>query len=164
MSMKMKLRALFNRPKKRLYAAGIRKGDTVLDFGCGPGIYSFAASSIAGGDGKVYAMDVVKDAVDEVKNRAERKKNKNIVPVHSGLDTGLADNSVDVILLYNVFHHLDNPGQIIRELHRVIKPGGTLSFYDKHIGAAGVAREKTAGELFEFQEKRSETSLFKPVK
>lgn len=47
--------------------------------------------------------------------------------------SGLPDNSVDVVLLYDTFHDLSDPDGVLEELHRVLKLNGILSFTDHHM-------------------------------
>ena len=102
----------------------------VLDYGCGPGSYSIAAAEIVGASGKVYALDIHPLAAQQVRKKASKKGLKNIQTIRSDSTTGLANNSVDVVLLYYVFHDLDNPERVLKEIHRVLKPNGLLSFAD----------------------------------
>jgi len=56
---------------KVLERIGIRKGQTVLDFGCGSGIYTIAVARIVGEQGRVYALDKDKGALGELMQKAE---------------------------------------------------------------------------------------------
>ncbi len=160
MSLEIRLRALLSGSLSLLDEAGIKEGDLVLDFGCGPGIYSFAAARITTHKGTVYAMDIVEDAVEEVRKRTEKNGIKNVVPIHSGLDTRLSGESIDVILAYNVFHHIDNPDNILKEFHRVLKPLGVVSFYDKHMDEDEIKHAMEKSGLFSLKEKKKNTHVF----
>lgn len=61
------------------------------------------------------------------------KKLANVETIHSDCKTGLPDNSVDAVLLYDTFHDLSDPDGVLEELHRVLKPDGILSFSDHHM-------------------------------
>jgi precorrin-6B methylase 2 len=56
----------------------IRRGQTVLDFGCGYGIYTISAARIVGEQGRVYALGKDKEALDELMQRGESAGLKNI--------------------------------------------------------------------------------------
>jgi ubiquinone/menaquinone biosynthesis C-methylase UbiE len=105
----------------------------VLDFGCGPGSYSIAAAEMVGRSGRVYALDINPLTIKEVQNIASKKKLLNIVTILSDCKTGLEDNRIDIVLLYDVFHHLNSPLDILVEINRVLKPEGILSFSDHHM-------------------------------
>jgi ubiquinone/menaquinone biosynthesis C-methylase UbiE len=133
MSFIYKIRDFFNPPINILKELNIKPGYYVLDFGCGPGSYSIAAAEIVGVSGKVFALDVNPLAIKEVQNIASKKKLLNIVTILSDCKTGLEDNCIDIVLLYDVFHHLNSPLDILVEINRVLKPEGILSFSDHHM-------------------------------
>jgi ubiquinone/menaquinone biosynthesis C-methylase UbiE len=62
--------------------------------------------------------------------------------------TGLPDASIDVALLYDVLHHLARPAEVLAELHRVLKPGGTLSVSDHHLAEDDITSRITGTGLF----------------
>ena len=68
--------------------------------------------------------------------------------IHSDCQTGLPDNSVDVVLLHDIFHMLDDPQAILTELHRVLKRDGTLSVSDHHMHEDAILSGITDGQLF----------------
>jgi precorrin-6B methylase 2 len=61
-----------------LQQIGIRRGHTVLDFGCGSGMYTILVAKIVGEQGRVYALDKDKEALDELMQEAESAALKNI--------------------------------------------------------------------------------------
>ncbi|MGB9624156.1 MAG: class I SAM-dependent methyltransferase, partial [Phycisphaerae bacterium] len=72
----------------------------------------------------------------------------NVEPILSGGPTGLPDNSVDAVLLYDVFHLLADPAAVLHEVHRVLRPQGFLSFSDHHMGREEILTSMTAAGLF----------------
>ena len=122
------VRDLFNSPKIVLREAPIKHGITVLDYGCGPGNYSIAVSELLDGTGEIFALDKHPLAIKSLSKKIEQKNIQNIGIIQSDCKTGLAPNSVDVVLLYHVFNDLKNPEDVLMELHRIIKPSGILSF------------------------------------
>ena len=116
-------------PESILEEIEIKKGMKVLDFGCGPGTFSLTASKIVG-DGIVYAVDKEKFGLQILAKKIKKEGIKNISIINSDCKINLSDNSIDVILLYYVFNDLKNPFDVLRELHRVLKPNGVLSFFE----------------------------------
>jgi ubiquinone/menaquinone biosynthesis C-methylase UbiE len=116
-----------------LKEAGIEPGFYILDYGCGPGSYIIPLAELVGTYGKIYALDIHPLAIKEVKKIAPRKGIENIETIKSDCSTGLPDNNVNVILLYDAFHDLSQPDNVLQELHRVLKSYGTLSFSDHHM-------------------------------
>ena len=147
-------------PAEALAEAGVRSGDTVLDFGCGPGGFSIAAASLVGKKGKVYALDIQPISARTVTNKAEKRGLANIEPITSGRDTGLADKSVDVVLLYDIFHFFKDPDAILSELHRVLKDGGVLSASDHHIKGQRLVEGITRSGLFRLESNGKRTHTF----
>jgi ubiquinone/menaquinone biosynthesis C-methylase UbiE len=114
------------RAHSELSALGIRKGWSVLDFGCGPGSYSIAAAKIVGASGKVYAVDLHPKALEMVERKAASAGLKNIETIFSELETGLAESSVDAVLLHGGLGQRKDVRSLLRELHRVVKKKGSL--------------------------------------
>ncbi|MCJ7604463.1 MAG: class I SAM-dependent methyltransferase, partial [Dehalococcoidales bacterium] len=124
--------------------AGIKPGSRVLDFGCGPGGYILPLAKLVGPSGEIIALDVNRLALRYVENIAFKNHLKNVRTVRSGLKTGLPDNSVDTVLLYDVFHQLSGPDAVLEELARVLKPEGQLSVSDHHLSENEIISHITA--------------------
>ena len=152
MSFGFKIRNFFNPPASILEEAKIKPGFYILDYGCGPGSYSIAASELVGKLGKVYALDIHPLAIKKVKDFASKRQLENIEIIHSDCKTTLPENSIDMVLLYDVFHDLSNPNTVLKELYRILKPGGILSFSDHHM------------KEHEFLTKITANGFFKPLK
>jgi ubiquinone/menaquinone biosynthesis C-methylase UbiE len=148
MAVMFRFRDLFRPRKNVVKEAGIRPGFQVLDYGCGPGGYVYPVSKLVGPSGKIYALDVNPMALESVKKIAAQKKINNLVTILSGDHTSLPDASIDVVLLYDVFHHLSHPDVILKELRRVLKPEGILSMSDHHMKREDIISGMTAGGFF----------------
>jgi ubiquinone/menaquinone biosynthesis C-methylase UbiE len=133
MSLGFKFRDLLLPRGKILKEVGIKPGSYILDYGCGPGSYTIPAAQLAGSAGKVYALDIHPLAVQRVQSAAAKRHLTNIEVILSDCATGLPDASIDVVLLYDTFHNLEEPDEVLAELHRVLKADGILSFNDHHI-------------------------------
>jgi ubiquinone/menaquinone biosynthesis C-methylase UbiE len=128
-------------PRKRvLEEAGIEPGFQVLDFGCGPGGYVRAAAELVGKGGKVYALDMKPLAIEMVEGIVSREHLQNVETILSDCRTGLPDESMDVVLLYDILHMLSEPDAVLQELRRVLKAEGVLSVSDHHLGDKLVGR------------------------
>ena len=148
MSFGFKFRDLFSPRMNTLKEVGIRPGFHVLDYGCGPGSYITATAELAGESGRIYALDIHPLATQAVQGIALKKRLTNVETICSGCETGLADNSIDVVLLYDIFHGLSNPDVVLEELHRVLKPGGILSFNDHRMDESEIVAKVTNKRLF----------------
>ena len=127
------LRSLFKKPERTLREMGLREGQTVLDYGCGIGSFSIPAAKMVGDDGVVYALDIHPLAIKAVEKKIEKKQIANIKTILSSRGTGLQDESVDVVLLYDVFQMVSDRDKLLDELHRVLKLGGVLFATAEHL-------------------------------
>jgi len=143
-----------------LKEVGIKPGFHVLDFGCGPRSYIVPLVKLVGEAGKVYALDIHPLAIQKVKDIASKKQLTNVETILSDCQTGLPDNSLDVVLLYDIFHHLSDPDGVLKELHRVLKPAGILSFGDHHMEESEIVSKVTNSRLFRLSRKGQRTHTF----
>ena len=160
MSVMFKLRDRFRPREKVLDEVGIDPGHQVLDFGCGPGSYTKIAAKYVGRGGKVHALDIHPLAAKGVQKIASRMGLTNIETLCSDCDTGLADGTIDVVLLYDIFHMLGDPEAVLAELNRVMKPGGVLSCSDHHMKEQNIIEGITSGGLFELSSRGRYTLKF----
>ena len=125
--------------EKFLRKVGIREGQVVLDFGCGSGNYTIPAAKIVGSRGIVYALDKDARVLDELMRRAELEELENIrrIDTSGEVETRLDDNSVDVVLLYDIFWYFPpwkpKLTKLLTEIYRILKPNALLSVLPKHV-------------------------------
>ncbi len=162
MSLFFKLRDFISPRRQILEEAGLGPSDRVLDYGCGPGAYVPDAAEMVGESGKVYALDVHPLAIKRVQSIAKRRGLANVEAINSDCRTGLPDGSLDIVLLYDVFHALDDPRAVLAELYRVLKPNGTLSFSDHHMRDKDIVAGMTDGGLFVLVDRGERTYTFAP--
>ena len=160
LSLFLKARERFANPRQRLEGAGLEPGQAVLDYGCGIGSYAIPAAQIVGEGGVVYALDIHPLAVETVARRAGKENLANIKTIQSGRDTGLPDESLDAILLYDVLHAVPDKGALLRELHRVLKRGGFLSVVPDHMEEDVLLELVQGGNLFSLQARHGEAYQF----
>jgi len=160
MSVGYKFRDFFLPRKNILEAVGIKPGFHVLDYGCGPGSYIVPLAKLVGESGKVYALDIHPVAMRKVKGIASKKQLTNVEIILSDCQTGLPDNALDAVLLYDAFHHLSAPEAVLKELHRVLKPAGILSFGDHHMKENEIVSQVTNSGLFRLSRKGERTYTF----
>jgi len=115
------------KPEEEVRKLGLKEGQKVLDYGCGIGSYTFPVARLVGERGRVYALDKEPLAIRKIEEKAREKGFHNIETILSDMDTGLPDESVDVILLYGVLPEVEHKEPLLRELYRVLKPSGYLS-------------------------------------
>lgn len=149
-------------PRKRiLEEVEIHSGARVLDYGCGPGSYVTALAEMVGKGGRVYALDAHPLAIRSVKKIVSRKGLTNVETVLSDGATGLAESSLDVVLLYDIVHDLADPGHVLGEIRRTLKPEGLLSVSDHHLGESDIVVRVTRGGLLRLSGKGKNTRSFR---
>ena len=150
--------------EKVLKEIGIKEGQVILDFGCGSGIYSLLAARIIGKEGKIYALDKNKTRLDELigKTKSEGLRNIEIVKTSGKLKIPLRDESIDMVLLYDVLHSghfsVDERKKLLREVYRVLKPNALLSVYPEHIELEEIKREIEEANFY-FEVEHSKTII-----
>jgi len=160
MSLSYKLRDFVLPRTNILNEVGIQPGFQVLDYGCGPGSYIQPLAALVGRSGNIYALDIHPLALQKVQNIASKRNLTNVQTILSNCKTGLPDKSIDVVLLYDTFHDLDDPNGVLEELHRVLKPSGILSFSDHHMNEQEIVSEVTRSGLFKLLRKGKRTYRF----
>jgi len=125
---------------KTLQRIGIKSCQNILDFGCGSGTYTIPTAKIVGKKGNVYALDKDKNALDNLMKQAKLGGLKNIrrMATSGGLSIDLPDESVDVSLIFDVFHRYYFPQigdrkRLLDEIYRVTKINGFVSVWPKHM-------------------------------
>jgi 2-polyprenyl-3-methyl-5-hydroxy-6-metoxy-1,4-benzoquinol methylase len=108
----------------------------------------------------VYAADINELALQRVQALASKKGLSNIEAIHTDCATGLEKASVEVVLLYDIYHMFSTPSRILEELHRVMKPTAVLSFSDHHMREDAILSGVTRSGLFGLLKKGKRTYSF----
>ncbi|MBP6889851.1 MAG: methyltransferase domain-containing protein [Candidatus Moranbacteria bacterium] len=138
--------ASFVDPANVLSQIDITLGAIVADFGCGSGYFSFEFSKAVGPDGKVYALDILPQALEAVQSHAKLMGIHNIVTKRANLEReggstlGLA--SVDWAILKDMLFQNEHKHIIITEMARVLKPGGHAIVMEWNPKASALGPEK----------------------
>jgi ubiquinone/menaquinone biosynthesis C-methylase UbiE len=154
---------LFVNPFDKLSAAGLKEGQEILEVGCGPGYFSIPAAEIAGDKGHVTSIDINPAAVEYLRKKIQRLRAKNVEAVLADASaTGLPDGSFDVAFLFGVVHAFPRLDDVLREMHRVLKPNGKLCIQSRRSADEIVETVKAEG-MFQFQKKDREVNVFVKV-
>ena len=134
--------------KEVLTEIGIEESQRVLDFGCGSGIYAIPAARLVAGEGKVYALDKNAGALGTLKDNIRKEGLGNIeIMLSSDLQISLEEESVDVVLLYDVIHLIEDRATLFAETYRILKPDGFVSIYPMHVKKTEALRQMREGHF-----------------
>jgi SAM-dependent methyltransferase len=104
----------------------LKANSVVADIGAGTGYYSFRIARRLPG-GKLYAVEIQDEMISQLKQKKE-ELNDSITTIIKGTEQSpnLADNSIDLALMVDVYHELSYPKQMLQALHKALKPGGKM--------------------------------------
>lgn len=121
----------FLEPERIVRSFDLQSGDHIADFGAGHGYYTIPMARIAGGDGKVYALDIQKSVLDIIRAKARLEHLLNVEYVWADLDTPqgskLKDKFFDFVLVANILFQAERKYVVVREAYRVLREGGRLA-------------------------------------
>ncbi len=148
MALEFRIRDLFHPPINLLRKIGIREGMTVLDFGCGPGGFSIAAGQLVGNEGKVWALDIHPQALESTRRRAAGRGLDQINVIDGSNFSQIDSKSVDIVLLYDLLHHLSDSEGLLKKIAATLKGDGILSITDHHLPFESILRVVSSSGLF----------------
>jgi len=116
-------------PRKLIELLKLKDGEVVADIGAGSGYYTFRMAKLVAPKGKVLAVDIQKEMLDIIRDRMKKESVTNVEPVlGEEADPKLKDDSVDTILLVDVYHEFSFPYEMTEKMVKALKPGGRIVF------------------------------------
>lgn len=114
-----------------LAALHLQPGQTVCDMGCGNGFYTLPMAKLVGKGGRVIAVDIQREMLGLLKDRAAAEKVDNIEYVlGTVVDPRLEPNSVDLVLMVDVYHEFSRPEEMLRAIRASLKPTGRVALVE----------------------------------
>ena len=120
-----------------LLEAGLTKGMSVADFGCGPGTMTRVLATLVGPSGSVAGIDLHAAQLEQAKQLCAIDGLANTTFVAAdACATGLPPNRFDLVYCRFLLLHLVDPAACLHEMWRVLKPGGILLVEDGDLASA----------------------------
>ena len=146
-------RDAWQKPHAVLQALALKPDAVVADLGAGTGYFSARLANMLP-KATVYAVDLEPDMVKYLGERAKREGLKNLKPVAARADDARLPAKVDLVLLVDVYHHIENRERYFGTLAESIKPGGRVAVIDFRLDspegppkASRIAPEQVKAEL-----------------
>jgi len=120
-------------PNRVMDILGIREGSSVADIGAGSGWFTVRAARRVGKTGTVYAVDINRDYLKYIDDRAQREALPNIRTVLGKEDDPLLPaKSIDVVLLLKTYHELAQPIRLLKRTREAMRSGSLLGIIDRN--------------------------------
>lgn len=124
-------REVFDQREQIVAALGLRKGQRIADVGAGTGLLTVELARAVGEQGTVYAVDVQPNFLDHIAQRARKEGLSNVQLVRAQQDSAqLPEGSVQLVLMCDTYHHVEQPAAYLESLRKAIEPGGRLVVVD----------------------------------
>lgn len=112
-------------------ALNLKEGEVVADVGAGSGYYTFRIAPKVGKTGKVLAVDIQDEMIKAIRERAAERKLTNVEVIKgSENDPHLPENTVDLVLMVDVYHELSYPFEVMARIRKALKPRGRMVFIE----------------------------------
>lgn len=124
-------REIFDRRFQIVHALDLKPGMAVADIGAGTGLLTLLMARAVRPRGHVTAVDITPDFIDKTLQRAREQGLDNVRGlVNAPHESGLAENSVHLVLVSATYHHFEYPQTMLASIGAALKPGGQLVIID----------------------------------
>ncbi len=127
------------KPEHVLDVIGVRRGQTVCDFGAGSGYFTVRLARRVGPEGRVFAVDVQPEMLALLRKKLDGEKITNVTPLLAKpSEPSLPRASVDLVLMVDVYHELERPDLTMAQLRAALTPGGRVVWVEYRAEDPGV--------------------------
>lgn len=114
-------------PEQILEKIGLKPGEVFADIGCGDGFFALPATRIVDRKGLVYGIDADEESLGELRAKADKEGLGNL-RLFPGPAEGVVpcEGCVDIVFFGICLHDFEDPGQVLQNARRMLKPGGML--------------------------------------
>jgi len=143
----------WQKPHEVIQALALKPDAVIADVGSGTGYFAVRLANMVP-QGRVYGVDIEPDMVKYLSDRAKREKRSNVVAIAGAPDDPRLPEKADLIVMVDVYHHIEDRAAYFRKLEASLKPGGRIAIIDFRLDSADgppksarIAPEKVIGEL-----------------
>ena len=116
---------------KLIERSGIEPGMSVMELGCGSGAFTVSVARAVGEQGKVYAVDIQPAMLKQLERKLARPENRDIRNIElkqaGAYNLPFEDESLDLVYMVTVLPEIPDRARVVREIKRILKPGGILA-------------------------------------
>lgn len=141
----------WQQPDKVVAALNLKPGNTVADLGSGGGYFTFRLAQAVAPNGKVYAVDVDRDMIALVAERARREAPAIVETIVAKPNDPALPGTVDLVFTSNTYHHIDDRVAYFTNLRKYLRPGGRVAIidFDRRAWIEGLLRHYTPSEFIQ---------------
>jgi SAM-dependent methyltransferase len=146
-------RDAWQKPHEVIEALALVPDARVADLGAGTGYFAARLANMLP-KGRVYAVDIEPDMVRYLESRAKREGLRNVIALKGEPDDPRLPEKVDLILVVDVYHHIEARAGYFRRLRQSLRPGGRVAIIDFKLDspagpprAARIASEAVIAEM-----------------
>jgi predicted methyltransferase len=143
----------WQKPHEVIQALALKPDAVIADIGSGTGYFAVRLANMVP-NGRVYGVDVEPDMVRYLAERAKREQRANLISVAGTPADPRLPEKADLVLMVDVFHHIDDRTGYFRNLRASLKPGGRVTIIDFRLDspvgpprAARIAPDRVVAEL-----------------
>jgi len=138
---------LLQPPVKIMDTIGLKPGMVIGDIGAGRGRFTVWFADRVGDKGKVYANDILERSLRHLEQRCERLGFTNVITcLGTVVEPNIPDRILDIAFMINVYHHLEKPVELLKNIVPTLKPDGTLVIVEHDPVKSGYPTESTSEE------------------
>ncbi|HEU4645628.1 MAG TPA: methyltransferase [Burkholderiales bacterium] len=143
----------WQKPHEVIQSMALKPDAVIADIGSGTGYFAVRFANMVP-QGRVYGVDIEPDMVRYLAERAKREKRDNVIAITGAPDDPRLPEKADLVLMVDVFHHIEDRARYFRNLRASLKPGGRIAIIDFRLDspegpppAARIAPERVIAEL-----------------
>lgn len=132
-------RSVWQHPDRVVESLALQPGDHVADIGAGHGYFVLRLADAVGPDGRVYAVEVTPEKLQDLQRQVARSTFRNVEVVLGELDDPrLPDKSIDLAFVCNTYHHIDDRPAYFARLQGDLSPRGRVAIVDLRDDVSGL--------------------------